>query len=111
MYIKATLFVADSFYLIMDTLQTTLEMNDYGGRFIALAGQALLGHMDFNLLSDNVIDVYHTFVDPQARGQGVADALLDALAAYVQQHHLVVSAGCEYVAAKLPRRYPDIPMV
>ncbi|MDF7675520.1 GNAT family N-acetyltransferase [Neisseriaceae bacterium ESL0693] len=95
----------------MNTLQTTLEINDNRGRFIALAGSKLLGHMDFNLLNEGVIDVYHTFVDPEARGQGVAEALLAALVTYVKQHHLAVAAGCSYVAAKLPQRYPEITLV
>lgn len=92
----------------MSHLMTTLEMDGDNGRFVASADQKQLGYMDFTILANHVINVYHTYVTPEARGQGVAETLLEALAMYVKKNHYTVYAGCSYVASRLPLRYPEI---
>jgi uncharacterized protein len=48
----------------------------------------------------------HTFVPPEARGRGIAQALVEALVADARQHGFTVDPQCSYVAA-LFRRNPD----
>jgi uncharacterized protein len=81
---------------------------EQGGRLSALCDGKELGHLDFNTLAADSIDAHHTYVTPEARSDGVAAALLDALAEHVQSKHLHLHASCSYVAKMMPRRYPQI---
>ena len=87
--------------LTMKAITIQLIPTEQGGCLSATRDGQELGHLDFN----------HTFVTPEARSDGVAAALLDALAEHVQTHHLRLRASCSYVAKMMPRRYPQINLV
>ena len=88
-------------------MQIEHQTTAHGGRFSAHDGQTALGHLDYRR-NDAVLDAHHTFVDPKARGRGVAEALLHALAAYAQTEHATIRPSCSYVAKKLPQLYPQL---
>ena len=88
-------------------MQIDHQTTAHGGRFSAHDGQTALGHLDYHR-SGAVMDAHHTFVDPEARGRGVAEALLNALAAYAQAEHAAIRPSCSYVAKKLPQLYPQL---
>ena len=88
-------------------MQINHQTTAHGGRFSASDGPTALGHLDYHR-SAAVLDAHHTFVDPQARGRGVAEALLNALAAYAQAEHATIRPSCSYVAKKLPQLYPQL---
>lgn len=46
------------------------------------------------------LNANHTFVDPSLRGQGVADALYQALVSFVQKETLELIPSCSYIASK-----------
>jgi len=48
----------------------------------------------------------HTFVPPEARGRGIAQALVEAMAADARDLGFTIEPQCSYVAA-LFRRNPD----
>jgi predicted GNAT family acetyltransferase len=48
----------------------------------------------------------HTFVPPEARGRGIAQALVEAMVADAREHGFTIEPQCSYVAA-LFRRNPD----
>lgn len=79
-----------------------------GGRFQAAADGQELGHLDYVRLEDGLIDANHTWVGEAARGRGVADALLQALAAFAAAERLRIRPSCSYVAKKLPRSHPEL---
>lgn len=79
-----------------------------GGRFSARNEGHVLGHLDYRRLADGVLDAHHTFVDPAARGRGVAEALLHALTAYAQAEQTTILPSCSYVAKKLPNHHPEL---
>ena len=44
-----------------------------------------------------ILDLVHTFVPPEARGQGVAEDLVDSAFAYARGNDYRVRASCPYV--------------
>ena len=48
----------------------------------------------------------HTFVPPEARGRGIAQALVEAMVADAREQGFTIEPQCSYVAA-LFRRNPD----
>ncbi|MCP2039900.1 putative GNAT family acetyltransferase [Neisseria sp. HSC-16F19] len=84
------------------------SQNAHGGRFQAAADGQELGHLDYVRLSDTLVDANHTWVSEAARGRGVADALLQALAAFAAEQQLSIRPSCSYVAKKLPRSHPEL---
>ncbi|WP_066570066.1 GNAT family N-acetyltransferase [Snodgrassella sp. CFCC 13594] len=89
-------------------MQITHTSQGHQGRLTASNENEVLGHLDYVMASKQIIDVHHTFVDPAARGQGVADGLLNALVAFVQENHYTIVPTCSYVAKKLPRSHPEL---
>lgn len=67
---------------------------DVGGDDAVLAYEELPG---------GTLDLQHTVVPPEARGEGVADALVRAAVAYARGHHVKLVPTCPYVAAWLER--------
>jgi len=63
------------------------------------AGAAELAYVP---LSDSVLDLYSTWVPPEARGRRVADRLVRAALAHAREKGLRVVASCWYV-----RRWMD----
>ncbi|MCF0069063.1 N-acetyltransferase [Dyadobacter sp. CY261] len=57
-------------------------------------------------LSETTLTVYHTEVDPEKEGRGLARQMLDAMVAYAREHGLQVLPLCEYVHGQF-RRHPD----
>lgn len=48
----------------------------------------------------------HTWVPPEARGKGIAAALVEALVADAKEHGFTIEPQCSYVAAAF-RRHPE----
>ncbi|WAC13743.1 GNAT family N-acetyltransferase [Dyadobacter pollutisoli] len=57
-------------------------------------------------ISETALTVYHTEVDPEMEGKGLARQMLDAMVAYAREQHLQVVPLCEYVHLQF-RRHPD----
>lgn len=58
----------------------------------------------------NIIVVNHTFVDPELRGQSIANKLLDKVVEMARAENLKIVPSCSYAVAKLTRtdEYKDI---
>lgn len=52
----------------------------------------------------DVLDVHHTWTEPELRGQGLALQLFDAMAEYAREHGMKVIPSCPYVAARFEER-------
>ena len=74
-------------------------------RFVAHVdgGEAVLAYQP---LSGGTLDLQHTEVPEQARGEGVGDALVRAAITYARQEGVRLVPTCPYVAAWV-RRHPD----
>lgn len=60
-------------------------------------------HLDYQI-QDDIIDLHHTFVPDELRGQGLASVLTKAALTYAEQHDLHIRPSCSYVAAYMQRK-------
>lgn len=74
-------------------------------RFVAevAGGEAVLS---YEPLSDGTLDLEHTMVPEEARGEGVGDALVRAAVAFAREDGVRLIPTCPYVSAWLAR-HPD----
>ncbi|MED3764056.1 GNAT family N-acetyltransferase [Ureibacillus terrenus] len=58
---------------------------------------------------DGIMDMTHTFLSPQLRGQGVAKKLLEKAAEYAREHNYKMNPICSYVVAEFQKgEYDDV---
>lgn len=50
----------------------------------------------FPFVSENVINVDHTFVDPSMRGRGIASLLMEEVYKHAKEHNYTVVNTCPY---------------
>lgn len=62
--------------------------NDQSGKMIA--------EITYPAISDQVVDINHTFVDSSLRGQGVADFLMHAAVSDIKAKGLKIKTSCPY---------------
>jgi len=55
-----------------------------------------IAEVTFPQISENKVNINHTFVDSSLRGQGIADKLLTALAADLKNNNKKAVATCSY---------------
>lgn len=72
-------------------------------------GGQILAEIEW-ILRDNVMNMNHTYVSDQLRGQGVAKKLLDQAAHYARDNNLKMNAICSYVVAAFEKSdaYNDV---
>ena len=76
-------------------------------RFSADVGAADHAVLAYAELGGGTLDLQHTVVPPEARGGGVASALVRAAVEHARAHDLKLVATCPYVAAWLERHPRD----
>ena len=82
-----------------------LEMNQHGdGAFYLLADNTIVAKMLVGII-DKTLYAYHT--EAMIEGKGYAKKLLEAMVAYVREHHLKVTPYCPYVHAQF-KRHPEL---
>lgn len=88
----------------METIK--LELNEkLEGAFNLYIDDKKLGEMVVSI-TNNLLTVYHTGVEPEAEGKGYAKKLLDKMTVYVRTNNLKVVPLCPYVHAQF-KRHPD----
>lgn len=75
------------------------------GSFYIVDGDKKIAEMVIHEGS-NHLTVYHTEVQPEAEGRGLAKQLLETMVAYVRAHHYKLIPLCAYVAAQV-KRHPE----
>ncbi|MCL1949318.1 MAG: N-acetyltransferase [Turicibacter sp.] len=75
--------------------------------FIATDNGKKLGEMTYTL-QGGTVNFNHTFVDPAARGLGVAGELVAAGAKFVGEAGYKAKASCSYADKVLKRSYPQL---
>ena len=74
----------------------TIRHDEEAQRFVVETGH---GHAVVEYQRDgDAVDFTHTFVPPEERGQGIAEALVGRALDWAAAEHLTVQASCWYVA-------------
>ena len=67
------------------------------GRVFSLGeNNELLAETTYVSMSENEVDIDHTYVNPVLRGQGVAGQMMETLAAHLRERGLRAGASCSY---------------
>ncbi|AGI47940.1 putative acetyltransferase [Thermoplasmatales archaeon BRNA1] len=72
-------------------------------RFTAEKDGAEVGELTY-VIDDGTMNINHTFVNPDQRGQGIATKMTDAAEAFARAEGLKVIATCSYAAAKIAEK-------
>ena len=59
--------------------------------------------LEYRVVDAQTLDMHHTFVPDELRGQGVAAVLAKAALAYAREQGCKVSPSCSYIAVYLQR--------
>ena len=89
---------------MMEEIQLKLNEHSRGTFFIEDGGKRI-AEMDIGIDAPN-ITVFHTGVEPEFEGRGIAKKLLTNLVQYAREHNLKVIALCKYVFVQFSR-HPD----
>lgn len=73
-------------------------LNDDNNHMIAV--------VTFPKVSEGIVAIDHTFVDPSLRGQGVAGKLMEAAVAYFRSQNIKAKPTCSY-AVKWFEEHPE----
>jgi predicted GNAT family acetyltransferase len=60
-----------------------------------------IGHLEYRLIDNEVVDFCHTFTRPEAQGKGVAGRMVKAGLDWAQQRRMRVIGSCSYVESFL----------
>jgi predicted GNAT family acetyltransferase len=82
-----------------------VEHDSGNNRFVVHTGGED-AELAYAVLEDGALDLLHTYVPPEARDQGIADALAHEAFAHVRAEGKKVVASCAFVRAWL-RRHPE----
>lgn len=88
----------------MSEIQLKLDSRGRGAFYIqendVKVGEMVVG------ISGTALTVYHTEVNPEMEGNGLAKQMLDKMVTYAREKKLQVIPLCEYVSAQF-KRHPD----
>lgn len=86
------------------------EANNKGTFYIEENGKDI-AKIDYSVTPPNKIIASHTEVNPELKGQGIGNKLLDFMADYARKNNVKVIALCPFVKAQFTRnqeKYQDI---
>ena len=86
------------------------ETSKQSNRFYLLDDEKEIGEITYSYISERLIDINHTEIDTNYRGQNLGQKLIDAIVNYAREHNLKAKASCPYVAKVFGRtaQYDDI---
>ena len=81
-----------------------------GGEFVITRGSTRIAELTYDL-SATTMAIDHTFVDPELRGAGIAQKLVDAAVAWAREHQRRIVPICPFVKTvfnRSPAKYADV---
>lgn len=94
----------------MVMVEVSLKVRKAEGQVIAKVASAEAGHLSFSIRDRRLIDAYSTFVSPDYRSMGVAQALVERLLTYCKTQGYLIAPSCSYVATYLERHSENAPL-
>lgn len=88
----------------MEIIKLELDEKKQGAFNLYVDGKKL-GEMVISI-EQNLLTVYHTEVEPEAKEKGFAKKMLTEMTDYARKNNLMVDALCPYVHAQF-NRHPD----
>jgi predicted GNAT family acetyltransferase len=88
----------------MSEVKLKLDNRNRGAFYLEEEGKQF-GEMVIGI-SETTLTVYHTEVEPELEGKGLAKQMFDAMVDYARKENLQVLPLCEYVHLQF-RRHPD----
>ena len=64
------------------------------------------GMIEYEMMEDGIIDLYHTEVDNELEGKGVASVLVQKSLEYVKEQNLKFIPTCQFIASFI-KRHPE----
>src|SRR5688500_7072645 len=89
----------------MDTSQISFNNNEEDSQFVVKTGNNR-GAIEYEKHSHDHLDMYHTEVDPELEGKGIAKVLVQRALEYCQANNWKVTPSCTYVAAYI-QKHPE----
>ena len=74
--------------------------------FVTDEASRLLAEITFPPIGDNLVEIYHTFVSPVLRGQGMAGQLVEKAACQIRDTGRRCRVSCSYAVQWL-QRHPE----
>ena len=89
---------------------TTLSNDPDRSRYVLRLGEQELGHIDYELIGSDVIDILHTEVARGHEGKGYGTTLVRGVLDDVRAQHKTVIPTCPYALAfiRRHREYVDL---
>ena len=83
-----------------------MQIEHKEGEFFTVIGgkKALLDYT----VSGKKMDLFHTFTDPELRGQGLAEKLCIAAFEHAKSNGLKIIPTCEYVRDSFLKKHPEL---
>lgn len=59
----------------------------------------VIAEATYEMLANGVMNVDHVYVNPEYRGQGIAEKVMLTIVGYLREHKLKATATCSYASA------------
>lgn len=76
-------------------------LEDHERFYVCDANNKQIAEMTFTRVVQNKATINHTYIDPEYRGKGIADKLLNLVVTKLQQEQREIIPICSYAAKKL----------
>lgn len=76
-------------------------LEDHERFYVCDANNKQIAEMTFTRVGQNKATINHTYIDPEYRGKGIADKLLNLVVTKLQQERREIIPICSYAAKKL----------
>ncbi|MGC8229072.1 GNAT family N-acetyltransferase [Pseudobacillus badius] len=87
-----------------------MDIKHEEGRFFVEDSGNMLAELSYVPASNGQMEINHTYVDEQLRGQGVGEQLIEEAVSYARQQNKKIVPTCSYAKSKLEEdsQYKDI---
>jgi predicted GNAT family acetyltransferase len=84
-------------------MEPEISQDRCGLRISAFVNGKEIGYLTYRV-DDNLMNIEHTVVDPEFRGQGIAEKMVDQAIRFAREQGLQLTATCSYAAKKLEEK-------